>query len=537
VSATPRRATARRTAPRTLTLLLATVLTGAVGGAAAAVEGPPVTDEVRSVMFVGDNHDGTVTLVDATTFEVLRTIDNIPDHDERVAEITADPVALGFFLAIRELVGQGNDQFTDDVFTSHDGTEIYVSRPSFADVVAISLETEQLLWRYPMDGYRSDHMAISPDGTRLLVSDSTANIVHEIDTATGERTGTFDSGDSPHENEFFDEGRRILHASIGRVYTPFDRAELGEVRDFAKGEEVFQVVDATDLEILERWDIAERLEAYGRDDLSGAVRPMAIHPDERRVFFQVSFFHGYVEFDLEAGEVVDVVELPISDEAAATPREQYLLDSAHHGLGIDPAGRTLCVAGTMDDYAALVDVATKEATLVSAGSKPYWSTTGPTGEHCWVSYSGDDQVVVIDYASGQELARVDVGDHPQRVRAGVVREDLLVDDAAAGEPADRDGPAEDAAPPEAASGPSGPEAAVVAAPATRALPVTGGGAMLLAGALTLLAATVLRRGGRPRPASAQADAGPSSWRRGSRRAPGASVGTTGSRGGDGRMRS
>jgi DNA-binding beta-propeller fold protein YncE len=497
VSATPRRATAtpRRGTSLPLTLLLAAALTGAGAGVATATEGPPVTDELRSVMFVGDNHDGTVTLVDATTFEVLHTIDNIPDHDERVAEITADPVALGFFLAIREFIGQGNDQFTDDVFTSHDGTEMYVSRPSFADVVAISLETEEILWRYPMDGYRSDHMAISPDGTRLLVSDSTANIVHEIDTATGERTGTFESGDSPHENEFFDEGRRILHASIGRVYTPIDRAELGEVRDVAKGEEVFQVVDASDLEILERWDIAERLEAYGRDDLSGAVRPMAIHPDERRVFFQVSFLHGYVEFDLEAGEVVDVVDLPISDEAAATPREQYLLDSAHHGLGIDPAGRTLCVAGTMDDYAALVDVATREATLVSAGSKPYWSTTGPTGEHCWVSYSGDDEVVVIDYASGEELARVDVGDHPQRVRAGVVREDLLVDEAAGGDPAVRDDPETEAA---AGETPGGPDAAVASVPATRALPVTGGGALLLAGALAMLVATGLHRVGRAR---------------------------------------
>ena len=37
------------------------------------------------------------------------------------------------------------------------------------------------------------------------------------------------------------------------------------------------------------------------------------------------------------------------------PREQYVNDSAHHGLSMDEAGTTLCAAGTMDDYAALVD--------------------------------------------------------------------------------------------------------------------------------------------------------------------------------------
>jgi YVTN family beta-propeller protein len=159
--------------------------------------------------------------------------------------------------------------------------------------------------------------------------------------------------------------------------------------------------------------------------MSSAVRPMAIHPDQRTVFFQVSFHLGFVEFDLETAEVQRIAHLPISEEAERTPRELYLLDSAHHGLAIDPAGEALCVAGTMDDDAAMVDVETFETTLVSAGSKPYWSTTGPTGDHCWVSYSGDDEVVVLDGATRTELARIDVGDHPQRLRARLVAEDIL----------------------------------------------------------------------------------------------------------------
>lgn len=54
--------------------------------------------------------------------------------------------------------------------TSHDGRTLYVSRPSLADVVAIDLGTRQIVWRVRVEGFRSEHMGISPDGTRLLVT-------------------------------------------------------------------------------------------------------------------------------------------------------------------------------------------------------------------------------------------------------------------------------------------------------------------------------------------------------------------------------
>jgi WD40 repeat protein len=178
---------------------------GAAQTAAAAPDRPAQRPDTRQVMFVGNNWDGTADIVDARTFKPLARIDTIPDKDERLQEIYANPVRLAFFLAIRQFVGEGHDQYTDDMFTTPDGRLVAVSRPSFADVVGISLRTQKIVWRFPMEGQRSDHMGLSPDGQRLLVSDSTANKVHELDVETGQKTGEFPSGDSPHENSYSQE--------------------------------------------------------------------------------------------------------------------------------------------------------------------------------------------------------------------------------------------------------------------------------------------------------------------------------------------
>jgi DNA-binding beta-propeller fold protein YncE len=404
------------------------LLLAAGPGPAAAQEGPPQRPDTRQVMFVGNNWEGTADIVDARSFERLARINTIPDKEERLAEIQRDPERLAFFLAIRQFVGEGNDQYTDDMFTSHDGRFVYVSRPSFADVVGISLDTGRIVWRFPMEGQRSDHMAISPDGQSLLVSDSTANKVHRLDTRTGRKTGEFPSGDSPHENNYSKDGSLIFHASIGRVYTPTDQSltpPLELIRDTTKGERYFQVVDANTMQVLERVDMGQKLEEAGYPEMDSAVRPMALSPDEKTLYAQISFHHGFIEYDLDSDRVTRVANLPLSEEARNTPREDYLLDSAHHGLAMNPEGTKLCAAGTMSDYAAIVRRDSFAHTIIPIGKKPYWSTNGLGGTHCWLSVSGDDKVVIIDYASERQVAQVPVGDHPQRVRLGAVRHTTL----------------------------------------------------------------------------------------------------------------
>jgi YVTN family beta-propeller protein len=285
--------------------------------------------------------------------------------------------------------------------------------------VAIDLDTRQIVWRFVVDGQRSDHMAISPDGEHVAVSASTGNVVHILDTQTGQEVGRFPSGDSPHENNYSADGSRIFHASIGLVYTPADDPQV----DTSKGERYFQIVDADTNQITRRVDMGKKLAQAGHPNMSSAVRPMALSPDEKWVYFQVSFFHGFAEYNLGRDRVTRIAHLP--NLVPNVPREQYLLDSAHHGIAMNAAGTKLCVAGTMSDYAAIVSRKTFKYKLIKRGKKPYWSTTSKNGRHCYVSWSGSDAVSVISYATKKEVARIPVGDHPQRVRTGYVQTDWL----------------------------------------------------------------------------------------------------------------
>ena len=444
-----------------VTAALALAGAAAVAPASAApVAAPP---GFRDVMWVGNNWAGTATVVDENSFEVLKSgVDLIPDKAQELRDIRLSPARLLLFALVRQLPGEGHDQFVDDMFTTPDGTHLAVSRPSFGDLVWIDIAKatstggpDSITVEQSMDGYRTDHMAVSPDGRRLLVSDSTKRQVIEYsmvdetvgddEIQMGERLRTFKSGETPHESNYTEDGSQIFHASIGKVYTPLDNpAQPGH--DAVKGDRWLQVVKNDDFSIIKRWQMGKELREAGHPNMSAAVRPMALAPDERFLYFQVSFFHGIVEFDTQAPDINNKVNyrmrgVPEASTGAVTrliplpkrttaPTTKYVNDSAHHGLAMNADGTTLCAAGTMDDYVALVDRESGDPTFFDSETtghvygKPYWSTEG-LNDTCWISLSETDSVAVIDFETKEELAYLPVGDHPQRVRHGLVPEAVV----------------------------------------------------------------------------------------------------------------
>ena len=128
-----------------------------------------------------------------------------------MVEILTDPERLGYFLAIRAADRRGPRPVRRRHVQPRRTAGCWSSRGRASPTSsALDLNTGAIVWRFRVDGQRSDHMAMSPDGKHVAVSASTGNVVHILDTFTGQEVGRFPSGDSPHENNYSADGQPDL---------------------------------------------------------------------------------------------------------------------------------------------------------------------------------------------------------------------------------------------------------------------------------------------------------------------------------------
>jgi YVTN family beta-propeller protein len=286
---------------------------------------------------------------------------------------------------------------------SPDGRTLYVSRSNLGDVVAFDLtdRDHEMLWRFRTAGLRADHATLSPDGRRLVVSATTADLAQVLDTATGQEVARFPTGHFPHQNDYSPDGSLIYNASIGDVVS------RGYEQNDEKGPRQLTVVDAETYEVVDVHPFE-----YG-------IRPAVFTEDGTTMFAQLSYLNGLVRYDLAGRTVVETAQLPESDvkRTLYPDYDLYPHDSAHHGLAMSPDGSRLCAAGTIDDYVAIVGTDDLEPEHVTpGGALPYWAVTSHDGTKCLVSNAGSADLSVVDYATGEEVARVPVGVYPGRSR-------------------------------------------------------------------------------------------------------------------------
>lgn len=357
------------------------------------------------MVLIGNSSAGTVSLLDGHTFKNLGSVNVAPDK-----QAIFDGWDIFRKTIHSVVVDQAKgEKLVDDAHLSPDGRTVYVSRGTLGDAAAFDVATGKELWRTDIEGYKADHAALSPDGTRFMVSAIAASKVKSIDTATGQVVGEFATGTYPHENMYSADGKHIYNMSIGTTSFP-------KALNFLKGTKAVTVVDSSTLKVVRTYTFD-----YG-------VRPAVITPDETTMYAQLSYLNGFVEYDLTTGKTLRTVEMPFSDKAAALAPDDYPQNSAHHGMAFNGARTKLCDVGTIDDYTAIVSrpaLSTDGFVNYPTDALPYWATTSVDGDYCLVTLSNLDQVSVVDYRTAKEVARIDVGDFPQRERLGKVDEAAL----------------------------------------------------------------------------------------------------------------
>ena len=272
---------------------------------------------------------------------------------------------------------------------SPDGTRAYISCEAEKTLWATDAKTGKLIAKAPLSGH-PNNIAISKDGKRVFVAIFQApGAVDVIDTATMKNIKTIRTKGGVHNTYVTPDGKWVLAGSIvGKMLT---------------------VIDPQTLQIA--WEKPFDL----------GVRPIAFekNPDgsTRRLFIQLSGFHGFAVLNFKTHEEEQRIKLP--DQPSGGHPEG---GAPSHGIGVAPDGKTLWVdsspANAVFVY-SLPDL--KVLGYAKTGEVPDWVTFTPDGKRIYVANSGSNSVSAIDTASRTEVARIPVGEVPKRNGTVVVQ--------------------------------------------------------------------------------------------------------------------
>jgi YVTN family beta-propeller protein len=294
--------------------------------------------------------------------------------------------------ATNKIVGEIKDiPINHGAAASPDGTRLYFSGEAQITLDVVEVKTLAVTKRIPLSG-RPNNIAISKDGRKVYVGIAAQpGAVDVIDTGSLERVKSIPTRGGIHNVYITPDGKYMVAGSIGG-------RNMG-VYDTATDELV--------------WSLFEE-----------GVRPMAFetNPDgsTKRVFVQLSGFHGFAVVDFAQRKEVSRVTLP---EIPVAQRHTGTFNgSPSHGLGVAPDGKSLWVTSRINSRVygyTLPDL--KLMGDVEIGKEPDWVTFTPDSKIAYISSSGNNTVSAVDITSLKEVARITVGTSPKRVITAVLR--------------------------------------------------------------------------------------------------------------------
>jgi YVTN family beta-propeller protein len=266
-----------------------------------------------------------------------------------------------------------------------DGSRFYFTNEAEHRLDVVDGRTLNVTHHIPLSG-RPNNLAIGRDGRKVYVAIIAApGAVDVIDTLSLRLTKTIPTKGGIHNTFTTPDGAYVVAGSIaGRNVTIIDTK--------------------TDEPV---WTIG----------FDNGVRPIGFetNPDgsTRRMFVQISNFHGFYVVDFATRREVQRITLP------ELPKDQQNWDtlqgSPSHGIGVTPDGKTLWVCSKVNH--AVYAYSLPDLTLlggVTVGHHPDWLTFTPDSRRVYVANAGSNSVSVVDVATRREVARVPVGQVPKR---------------------------------------------------------------------------------------------------------------------------
>ena len=265
-----------------------------------------------------------------------------------------------------------------------DGSHFFISNEAEKTLDVVDPKTLKVFKHVVLSGH-PNNIDISKDGRYVYVSiRSGMGGVDVIDAKTLMPIKTIPTGTLVHNTFVTPDGKFIVAGSI-------------------ESKRVTVIDQATDMPL---WSMT----------FDAGIRPITFekNPDGsvRRMFLQLSDFHGFVAVDWATHKEVARITLP--EIPVAERKTESLQTSPSHGMSI-PDGKTLWVTSKVNSrlyYYSLPDL--KLLGEVKVGGHPEWITFTPDGKFLYVANAASDSVSVIDVVARKEVTRIPVGQVPKR---------------------------------------------------------------------------------------------------------------------------
>jgi YVTN family beta-propeller protein len=251
-----------------------------------------------------------------------------------------------------------------------------------SEIVAISTETERILWRAPVGGW-AHHLTLTRDDRTLFVPLFDRLWLEVIDTEQKKVVKRTPIGYGGHGTRLSPDGKRLY---VGSMFL-----------------DVLTVVDVDTLKPVKRLPFAD------------AVRPFAFTRDEKTLFVQLSRLHGFEVVDLTRDAIVRRVDLPKLAGDVELPK--FYPHTYNHGLELSPDEKLLLAAGSVAGYVCAYRLPELElVATIPVGQEPNWIVCSKDGSFAYVSNRKSNNLSVIDIKALKEVKRIPVGEYPQRMR-------------------------------------------------------------------------------------------------------------------------
>ena len=125
--------------------------------------------------------------------------------------------------------------------------------------------------------------------------------------------------------------------------------------------------------------------------------------------------------DLARDSVIRTVELPTLGKPAPIATLQKSHWVVNHGIGITPDQKYLVANASLSGFTAIYSLPKLELVgTVPVGAEPNWVVFSRDGRYAYVSNRRDNTISVISIGTRKEVARIPVGEFPQRMTVALV---------------------------------------------------------------------------------------------------------------------